>query len=163
MMEAKHINYLELEDDNKSDFTVASTDGRGFAVSGGVAKAVVNVIHDRYPDREVKVEAAEGLEECRTMMKAAIKGKLDGYLLEGMACPGGCVAGAGTLTSIQKTAAMVNMYAKRSSHAHSSDSGLDEYIPELMRKDDYINMGKLEVAEINSAMGVDTPSASPEK
>ena len=24
-------------------------------------------------------------------------GKYNGYLLEGMACPGGCVAGAGTL------------------------------------------------------------------
>ena len=31
------------------------------------------------------------------MMKDAVRGKYPGYLLEGMACPGGCVAGAGTL------------------------------------------------------------------
>ena len=29
------------------------------------------------------------------MMKAAVKGKYNGYLLEGMACPGGCVGGGG--------------------------------------------------------------------
>lgn len=155
MMEAKSIDYLSLEDDNNSDFKTASSDGRGFAVSGGVARAVVNVIKDRYPDREVPVEAAEGLEECRIMMKAAIKGKLNGYLLEGMACPGGCVAGAGTLNSINKSTAMVNMYAKRSPHAHSSDSGLDEYIPELTGDDTYKTMGKTEIAEINEAMGTD--------
>ena len=97
----------------RSDFDVASADGRGFAVSGGVAKAVVNVIKDKYPDREVNVESAEGLEECRVMMKAAAQGELNGYLLEGMACPGGCIAGAGTLAPIQKHAAMVGMYARR--------------------------------------------------
>ena len=31
------------------------------------------------------------------MLMLAKAGKLNGYLLEGMACPGGCVAGAGTL------------------------------------------------------------------
>ena len=31
-------------------------------------------------------------------------GKLDGYLLEGMACPGGCVAGAGTVVSADTAA-----------------------------------------------------------
>ena len=58
MMEAKQIDYLSLADDNKSDFDVASADGRGFAVAGGVATAVVNAIHRRYPDREVNVANA---------------------------------------------------------------------------------------------------------
>ena len=31
-------------------------------------------------------------------------GKYDGYLLEGMACPGGCVAGAGTINVPDKSA-----------------------------------------------------------
>ena len=39
---------------------------------------------------------AEGLKECRQLLKLATLGKYPGYLLEGMACPGGCVAGAGT-------------------------------------------------------------------
>ena len=35
------------------------------------------------------------------MLMLAKAGKYDGYLLEGMACPGGCVAGAGTLQPIK--------------------------------------------------------------
>ena len=31
-------------------------------------------------------------------------GKYNGYLLEGMACPGGCVAGAGVLSDVKKAA-----------------------------------------------------------
>lgn len=85
-------------------------DGRNFAVSGGVANAVVNVIKE-YPDREVKITNAEGLRECRKMMMAAKAGKFNGYLLEGMACPGGCVAGAGTMQPIKS--AQVGLYAKQ--------------------------------------------------
>ena len=85
MMDAKGIDYTKLAGEGSSDFDVASADGRGFAVSGGVATAVANAIHRVHPDREVKVANAEGLSECRKMMKMATKGKYDGYLLEGMA------------------------------------------------------------------------------
>ena len=36
-------------------------------------------------------DGANGLEECRKLLSLAKAGKYDGYLLEGMACPGGCV------------------------------------------------------------------------
>ena len=92
------------------------SDGRNFAVSGGVAKAVVNVINEKHPDREIKVANAEGLRDCRKLLMAAKAGKYNGYLLEGMACPGGCVAGAGTMQSIKKSAAVVGVYAKQAEH-----------------------------------------------
>ena len=133
MMDAKGIEYLKLHDDNKSDFEAASADGRNFAVAGGVANAVVNAIHARYPDREVKVANAEGLENCRQMMKDAIKGKYPGYLLEGMACPGGCVAGAGTLVAIKKSAAAVRRYAKRSPHTIATENAFVDHIPDLVK------------------------------
>ena len=38
------------------------------------------------------------------MLMLAKVGKYNGYLLEGMGCPGGCVAGAGTIRPV-KTAA----------------------------------------------------------
>ena len=41
------------------------------------------------------------------MLKLAKSGKYDGYLLEGMACPGGCVAGAGTLLPITRATTAV--------------------------------------------------------
>lgn len=131
MMEARGIDYLSLEDDDKSDFDVASTDGRNFAVAGGVATAVANAIKRTHPDREVKVVNAEGLDNCRAMMKDAIKGKYPGHLLEGMACPGGCVAGAGTLVAIRKSAAAVKRYAKRSPHMNSTENIYCDLIPTL--------------------------------
>ena len=136
MMSARGIDYLMLEDDNKSDFEVASEDGRNFAVAGGVANAVVNVIHDRYPDREIEVVNAEGLNECRKMIRDATRGKYDGCLLEGMACPGGCVAGPGTLQAINKSAAAVKRYAKKSPHKHAVDNAFRALIHTLERDED---------------------------
>ena len=138
MMKAKGIDYLKLEDDNKSDFDTASEDGRTFAVAGGVANAVVNVIKERDPEREVKVFNAEGLVECRKMLRDATRGKYPGYLLEGMACPGGCVAGPGTLQAINKSAAAVKRYAKKSPHKHAVDNELRSLIHQLERAEDGI-------------------------
>ena len=150
MMQAKDIDYSKLNGEG-GDFDVASADGRGFAVAGGVANAVVNVIKQKYPDREVNVVNAEGLEECRKMMKAAVKGKYDGYLLEGMACPGGCVAGAGTLQGVAKTAGAVKVYAKKSPRSNACENELCSLVPELERPED----GRVDenlVAETDEAM-----------
>ena len=46
---------------------------------------------------EQGIASAQGLQECKKMLMLAKAGKYNGYLLEGMGCPGGCVAGAGTL------------------------------------------------------------------
>ena len=71
---------------------------------------------------------AEGLKECRKLLTMAKAGKYNGYLLEGMACPGGCVAGAGTMQSIKKSQAAVNKYAATAGHKVSSQT---EYVKEL--------------------------------
>ncbi len=136
MMAAKEIDYLKLQDDNKSDFDVASTDARNFAVAGGVANAVVNALHETHPDLEVHVHNAEGLNECRQMIKDAVKGKYPGYLLEGMGCPGGCVAGAGTLQAINKSRIAVQRYAKRSPHEHATSNKYRSLIYALEREED---------------------------
>ena len=41
-------------------------------------------------------------------------GKLNGYMIEGMGCPGGCVAGVGTLIPPEKAKAVVEMTVKAS-------------------------------------------------
>jgi len=79
-------------------------------VSGGVAGAVENMIRKTNPDYEVKTARAEGLRECRKLMTLAKAGKYNGYLLEGMACPGGCVAGAGTLLPVDLATKVVGRY-----------------------------------------------------
>lgn len=120
MFEAKAIKFSEVA--AGPELVEATADGRGFAVSGGVANAVVNAIHKMDPDREVKVMAAQGLQECKKMLMLAKAGKLNGYLLEGMACPGGCVAGAGTLQNPVKSTAALNKYKASAPEKYSVDS-----------------------------------------
>ena len=121
IFDAKHIDIENIQED-PNGVNDASTDGRNFAVSGGVAKAVVGVIKNQYPDKEVKIMNAEGLSECRKMMTMAKAGKYPGYLLEGMACPGGCVAGPGTMQNIKKSQGAVNQYAAKATHSIAIDT-----------------------------------------
>ena len=110
MFEAKEIDFAELpEADVLNEGTAA---GRGFAVAGGVAQAVENLVHETHPDLEIKTARAEGLRDCRKLMALAKAGKYKGYLLEGMACPGGCIAGAGTILPIEQAARVVSQYQK---------------------------------------------------
>ena len=110
LFEAKEVDFASLPNNPEDAFSDASADARGFAASGGVAQAVVNAIKKMDPDREVKVMSAQGLADCKKMMMMAKAGKYNGYLLEGMACPGGCIAGAGTLADPAKSAMMLNKY-----------------------------------------------------
>ena len=120
MFEAKEINFETIEP--MHDLNEGSAAGRGFAVSGGVAGAVANMIKEIDPDREVKTASAEGLRDCRKLMAMAKAGKYDGYLLEGMACPGGCVAGAGTLLPVDLAAKVVGRYQSETDRTSPTES-----------------------------------------
>ena len=108
MFEAKDIDFEKLE--GEIPLNEGSAFGRGFAVAGGVAKAVSDLIAREHPEVELKTARAEGLRDCRKLMAIAKAGKYKGYLLEGMACPGGCVAGAGTLLPVELAAKVVGRY-----------------------------------------------------
>jgi len=129
ILDAKEISISECEEDNA--FYEASGDGNGFAVSGGVAKAVENAIKQIDPNREVLTMRAEWLPDCKKMLQMAKAGKYNGYLLEGMACPGGCVAGAGTISPANKTAAAVNKMAVTGKEKSVLDSKYKELLSEL--------------------------------
>ncbi|MBQ0059387.1 MAG: 4Fe-4S dicluster domain-containing protein, partial [Lachnospiraceae bacterium] len=129
MFTAKEVNFAALPEEDAMHG--ASGDGRAFAISGGVAQAVVNCVKEKYPDREIKVESAQGLAECRKLLQAAKAGKYNGYLLEGMACPGGCVAGAGTVQPIAKSTAAVKLHQKVSTNKHAYESDNSELLEDL--------------------------------
>ena len=120
MFQAKEVDFAAIaEGESMKEGTAA---GRGFAVSGGVAGAVADLIHKTNPDMEVKTARAEGLRECRKLMTLAKAGKYNGYLLEGMACPGGCVAGAGTLLPVELATTVVGRYQKEADQESPLDS-----------------------------------------
>lgn len=63
ILEAKEIDIAACEE--SEPLSGSSGDGKGFAVSGGVAKAVEDAIHELDPEREVLTARAEGLPDCR--------------------------------------------------------------------------------------------------
>ena len=102
MFEARGIDLESIQSEEvMNDATGA---GRGYGVAGGVASAIENVIQEYYPDVDVHIEHAESLSECKKMLMLAKAGKKNGCLIEGMACPGGCIAGAGTNIAINQAA-----------------------------------------------------------
>ena len=131
MFEAKDIDFATLEPDEcDKDFAAGTGAGRGFAVVGGVAAAVADYIKEIRPGTEVKMEFGDGLRECRKMLLMAKAGKRDGYLLEGMACPGGCVAGAGTIAPVPVTSAAVKKYKAEASKQSAGVSAFADRLKE---------------------------------
>ena len=133
MFEAKNIDFSQIPDEQAQ--YEASAPGVGFAASGGVAKAVEKVIEKLEPDRQVKTVYAEGLRECRQMLRMARTGKYDGYLLEGMACPGGCIAGAGTVQPPEKSRRLLEQYKAQAPKSNPVESDYTEYL-QIIREDE---------------------------
>lgn len=109
---AAGIDVSEIEEDEI--VADASTDGRNFAYASGVAASVKASIEKAHPEVEVPIYNANGLADCRKMLMMAKAGRFDGYLLEGMACPGGCVGGPGTLLPTDKGQREAKSFAKES-------------------------------------------------
>lgn len=130
MFIAKGVDFNTLVEKPLENKT--SADGRGFAVAGGVAQAVVNAVKKINPDLQIKVASAQGLANCKKLLKDAKAGKYDGYLLEGMACPYGCASGAGTLSMATKTKAMVELSKREATKKTAPES---EYVAKLQELD----------------------------
>ena len=129
MFDAKGVDFASLPEEEP--LTQASSDGRGFAASGGVVAAVVKAVKRMDPDREVKVVSANGLQECKKMLMAAKAGKYNGYLLEGMACPGGCIAGAGTVQTVKKAGVALEKMKKEASFEECMDTSFGGELEKL--------------------------------
>ena len=113
IFDAKGINFDNYE--KEASIHNATGAGRGYAVAGGVANAIEKCIHEYYPEVEVNIEHAEGLDDCKKILLQAKAGRKNGCLIEGMGCPGGCIAGAGTNISIQDAKKEVNAFVAHSS------------------------------------------------
>ena len=110
MFDAKEIDFNTYE--KEEELNDAFGAGRGYAVASGVAGAIKACIDEYYPGTEVKIDHVEGLAECKKMLLQAKAGKKKGYLIEGMGCPGGCVAGAGTNIPVVKAQIQVKKFVK---------------------------------------------------
>ncbi|PWM47708.1 MAG: ferredoxin [Clostridiales bacterium] len=108
LFDSKDINITELTEDVLDN---ASYFGRIFARSGGLSEAVAQAISEQgYNDFELKALPCDGIEACRVALLKAGKGVLDANFIEGMACSGGCIGGAGCLTHGEKNKNEVDKY-----------------------------------------------------
>ena len=90
----------------------ASYFGRIFARSGGLTDAAAQAMKEQNIDFEIKPVVCDGIEACKLALLKLSKGALDGNFIEGMACIGGCINGAGCLTHGEKNKAEVDKYGR---------------------------------------------------
>lgn len=110
LFDSRDIELSELED---SELNNASYYGRIFARCGGLSEAVRQALDEQgHKDFELNAVSCDGIEECRTALIKASKGIGNINFIEGMACVGGCIGGAGCLTHGPKNKIEVDKYGK---------------------------------------------------
>ena len=114
-MELEHLPLDVL--DNASYF------GRIFARSGGVADAVRQALKEQgKEDVDFRPISCDGIEACRKALLMASKNVLPYNFIEGMACTGGCIGGAGCLTHEAKDKNEVDEYGREAYEETITDS-----------------------------------------
>lgn len=110
LFDSRDLDIMQLPEDVLDN---ASYFGRIFARSGGLSDAVKQGLAEHgIEDFELKALPCDGIEECRTALMKKNRGVLDANFIEGMACSGGCIGGAGCLTHGEKNKAEVDKYGR---------------------------------------------------
>ena len=109
LYDSRNIDITTLEEDVLDN---ASYFGRIFARSGGLTDAVKQGLIEQKIDFALKPIACDGIEECRIALLKKNKNILDANFIEGMACTGGCIGGAGCLTHGEKNKSEVDKYGR---------------------------------------------------
>lgn len=120
LFDSRDINIQDLEEASLKD---ASYYGRIFARSGGLSDAVKKALAEHGLDGfDLKAVPCDGIEACRIALLKASKRVLNGNFIEGMACVGGCIGGAGCLTHGDKNKADVDRYGMESGKTDIADA-----------------------------------------
>lgn len=100
LFDSKDIDITSLPE---SDLDSASKFGRIFARCGGLSDAVAQALKEQGNEEfELNPLVCDGIAECRSALMRADKNLLKNNFIEGMACTGGCVGGAGCLTHSER-------------------------------------------------------------
>ena len=110
LFDSRDIDITTLEEEELNN---ASYFGRIFARSGGLADAVAQALKEHgEEDFAFKPVPCDGIEACRLALLKKSKGLLPENFIEGMACIGGCIGGAGCLTHGERNKAQVDKYGQ---------------------------------------------------
>ncbi len=120
LFDSRDLEITELKEDVLDN---ASYFGRIFARSGGLSDAVAQGLKEHgIEDFQLKALPCDGIEACRTALLKKSKNVLDANFIEGMACSGGCIGGAGCLTHGDKNKAEVDKYGREAFEKTISDA-----------------------------------------
>ena len=120
LFDSKDIDITALDEDILDN---ASFFGRIFARSGGLSDAVAQGLREHgETEFQLKAVPCDGIEACRAALMRKSKNVLDGNFIEGMACVGGCIGGAGCLTHGEKNKAEVDKYGREAYEKTISDA-----------------------------------------
>lgn len=148
MIKQANIEFDKLED-SKFDSPMGEATGAGaiFGVTGGVMEAALRTAQDtltgeslsqidfeevrgtqnikratiEIDGKEIKVVAASGLANAKTILEEIKQGKADYQFVEIMACPGGCIMGGGQPIKSSKIQAEVDVKKLRAQALYSID------------------------------------------
>ena len=113
---------IELKDLEETPLDNASYYGRIFARSGGLTEAVKKALNEQNIEFEFKGITCDGIEACKMALLRKSKNLLDANFIEGMACVGGCIGGAGCLTHAEKSKIDVDKYGDLASKKDISEA-----------------------------------------
>jgi len=123
LFDSRDIDITTLEE---SELDNASYFGRIFARCGGLSDAVAEGLKEQgLEDFPLKSCSCDGIEECKVALLKKSKGLLDANFIEGMACVGGCIGGAGCLTHGDKNRIEIEKHGKTSDK--TIKSAISEY------------------------------------
>ena len=119
LYDSKDIDITTLGEDVLDN---ASYFGRIFARSGGLSDAVAQGLKEQNIEFDLKAIPCDGIEACKMTLLKLSKGVLDANFIEGMACVGGCIGGAGCLTHGEKNKSEVDKYGREAFEKTISDA-----------------------------------------
>ncbi len=108
LFDSRDIDINALEE---QALDTASYFGRIFARSGGLTDAVREALSEQgREDFSFQPITCDGIEACRIALLKKSRNLLDANFIEGMACVGGCIGGAGCLTHTEKNRLGMDQY-----------------------------------------------------
>lgn len=109
LFKAAGVNPAEQPEDYSDQ---SSRAGRIYARATGVSEAVKETLDRLKPERDITLafQHADGVVDCRNLLKEISEGKISANFIEGMGCRGGCVGGPKVLIDRQEAKKHVDSY-----------------------------------------------------
>lgn len=110
MFEVKNIDFSKYNGIAEE----ATRYGKGFAKSGGVTNAVLEVMREKEEETEIKTIACSGIAECKKALLMLKNGRLPEDFIEGMACEQGCINGPAKVKELKLSKKVFDKFANTS-------------------------------------------------